>query len=194
MVEILFKVIFTLLLFFYIVIRVPFDKIYKQEEKIKTYYTPIEKFVLALMSIGLLVFPLLWAFTPWLHIFKMNFPVWLRLTGVVISLLSLIYFRWVHKSLGANWSPTLEIRKEHRIVKTGPYKKIRHPMYVQVFLWSIAQILIISNLLAGFSGLLTFIVFYFLRVPKEEKMMKDNFGNEYIEYMKQTGRIFPKIK
>ncbi len=191
--EVIFKIIFVILFVVYILIRVPFDQKYKKVEKIKTVNASGEKFLLFLMFLGLLVFPFLWLFTPFLNHFKMEFPVWLRLIGVATSVISLIYFQWIHKTLGENWSPTLEIRKGHQLIKTGPYKRIRHPMYVQFFLWGISQVLIISNLLAGFSGIIVCLILYLVRVPKEEKMMIENFGDEYIEYAKQAGRIFPKL-
>jgi protein-S-isoprenylcysteine O-methyltransferase Ste14 len=191
--EIIFKITFVALFIIYVLIRVPFEKIYKQEMKIKTVNSSREKFLLFLMSLGLLLIPLLWLFTPFLDSFKMEFPVWLRFLGVAISIVSLFYFRWIHKTLGANWSPTLEIRKGHQLIKKGPYKTIRHPMYAQIWLWTIAQVLIVSNLFAGFSGIVVWSILYFMRIGSEEKMMIENFGDDYIEYMKQTGRIFPKL-
>jgi protein-S-isoprenylcysteine O-methyltransferase Ste14 len=190
--EIVFKIVFAALFIIYILIRVPFDKEYKQIEKIKTLNSLTEKFLLILMSIGLLFIPLIWLFTPFLNDFEIEFPLWLRIVGIAISIISLFYFRWIHKTLGANWSPTLEIRKGHQLIITGPFKRIRHPMYLQIWLWSISQVLIVSNLFAGFSGIIAWSILYFIRVPKEEKMMIDYFGDKYAEYMKQTGRIFPK--
>jgi protein-S-isoprenylcysteine O-methyltransferase Ste14 len=190
--EIIFKIIFLVLWVLYILIRAPFDKQYKQEEKIKTFHLSKERSLLVLLSLGLLLIPLIWVFTPILDNFNIELPVWVRLSGVVLSILSLFYFRWIHKTLGANWSPTLEIRKGHQLIKVGAYKKIRHPMYAQIWLWTIAQTLIVSNVVAGFSGLIAWGILYFIRVPNEEKMMVENFGDEYIEYMTQTGRIFPK--
>lgn len=190
MIETIFKIIFVALWVIYILIRAPFDTKYKQEEKIKTFHSAKEKFLLFLMSSGLLLIPLFWVFTPFLNNFKIEFPFWVRLLGVAISIGSLFYFRWIHKTLGANWSPTLEIRKGHQLIKVGPYKRIRHPMYIQIWLWTIAQVLMVSNVIAGFSGLIACMIFYFIRVSNEEKMMIENFGDEYIEYMKQTGRVF----
>jgi len=191
--ELYFKISFVVLFIIYILIRVPFDKKYQQEEKIKIVNASVEKFLLILMSLGLLFIPLFWLCTPFLNSFNLGFPTWLRVLGIAISIISLFYFSWIHKTLGENWSPTLEIRKGHQLIKTGPYKSIRHPMYAQIFLWTIAQALIISNLFAGFSGLVVMAILYLVRVPKEEKMMQDTFGEEYTSYMKQTGRVFPKF-
>ncbi len=192
--EIIFKIIFIVLFIIYILIRVPFDKKYKQQEKIRVVNSTKEKSLLFLMALGLLLMPLLWIFTPFLERFRIDFPLWVRLIGIAVSIGSLFYFQWIHKTLGDNWSPTLEIRKGHQLIKTGPYKTIRHPMYTQIWLWTIAQVFIISNWVAGFSGIIVWAILYFSRVSSEENMLKENFGDEYAEYMKQTGRVFPKLK
>lgn len=191
--EAIFKILFVVLWVIYILIRSPFDKQYKQVEKIKSFHSAIEKSLLVLMSLGLLIVPLIWVFTTVLNDFKMEFPVWLRIVGIVVSVVSLFYFRWIHKTLGTNWSPTLEIRKGHELIKTGPYRTVRHPMYTQIWIWTIAQVLIVSNLFAGFSGIIVCAIFYFIRVPKEEQMMIEVFGDEYLKYIEQTGRVFPKL-
>ncbi|HCY75436.1 MAG TPA: isoprenylcysteine carboxylmethyltransferase family protein [Ignavibacteriales bacterium] len=192
--EIVFKIIFATLFAIYIVIRGPYDKEYKQIEKIKTLNSLTDKCLLILMTIGLLLMPLIWLLTPFLNDFKIEFPDWFRIVGILISIISLFYFRRIHKTLGTSWSPTLEITKRHQLIQIGVYKRIRHPMYLQMLIWAIAQCLIISNYIAGFSGLMVWIIFYFIRVPKEEEMMTDYFGEKYIKYKKQTGSIFPNIK
>lgn len=189
----IFKIAFILLWIFYIIIRAPFETIYKREEKVKTINSRKENFLLFLLFLGLLLVPLVWIFTSLLDMFDINLPVWSRLLGIVIAILSLFYFKWIHKTLGANWSPTLEIRKGHQLINSGPYQKIRHPMYAQIWIWTIAQFLIISNIFSGLSGILSFAILYYFRVPQEEKMMIDKFGDKYIQYIKQTGRVIPKF-
>jgi len=98
-----------------------------------------------------------------------------------------------HADLGDNWSVTLELRNGHQLVKHGVYRSIRHPMYAAIFLWSLAQGLILENWLAGWSSFATFSAMYFLRTPREERMMCEFLGEEYREYMRETGRLFPRI-
>lgn len=99
-----------------------------------------------------------------------------------------------HVDLGLNWSPTLETRQGHEIVKHGVYSRIRHPMYSAIWLFSIAQGLLLNNWLAGWSVVVSFSIMYVLRTPQEEAMMIDHFGDSYNEYMTETGRLFPRIR
>jgi protein-S-isoprenylcysteine O-methyltransferase Ste14 len=66
-------------------------------------------------------------------------------------------------------------------------------MYASQWLWSIAQILLLQNWLAGPLNFIFFIPFYILRVPAEETMMLDTFGDLYCEYLKKTGGVIPKF-
>jgi protein-S-isoprenylcysteine O-methyltransferase Ste14 len=67
-------------------------------------------------------------------------------------------------------------------------------MYAAIFLFGLAQGLLLQNWLAGWSGILTFSVMYFIRVPHEERMMCEFFGDTYRDYMRQSGRVFPRIR
>lgn len=193
MIEVVFKTLFAVLWIIYIVIRIPYDKKYKGNQIIRKINTTGEKALLMFLSFGLVLLPLVWVFTPFLNNYKLLLPIWVRILGVLLTILSLVYFAWIHKTLGDNWSPTLEIKKEQKLITSGPYKAIRHPMYAQIWIWSIAQILIVSNTVAGFAGIIFWTILYFIRVPIEEKMLIEYFGLEYFEYMKRTGRVLPKI-
>jgi protein-S-isoprenylcysteine O-methyltransferase Ste14 len=98
-----------------------------------------------------------------------------------------------HTDLGRNWSVTLEVRKGHQLVSNGVYRSIRHPMYASIWLTSVAQGLLLQNWLAGWPGLVTFGLMYFVRISREERMMCEVFGQQYRDYMRQTGRIFPQL-
>lgn len=192
--EIVFKIAFIILWIAYIVIRAPFANKQNHIKKVEIRNSATEKILLALLGVGLMLIPLVWMFTPFLDSFNIGIPITIRFVGVAVALLSLIYFWKIHQALGTNWSPTLEIKENHQLIKTGPYRRVRHPMYTQIWIWTIAQVLIVSNLYAGFSGIIAWAIVYFIRIPNEEKMMIENFGDQYKEYIRQTGKIFPKIK
>jgi protein-S-isoprenylcysteine O-methyltransferase Ste14 len=66
-------------------------------------------------------------------------------------------------------------------------------MYSAFFLWAVAQILLLPNWAAGFSGIVGFGILYFLRVAREERLMLEAFGEQYRAYMARTARIVPWI-
>jgi protein-S-isoprenylcysteine O-methyltransferase Ste14 len=104
-----------------------------------------------------------------------------------------LLFRRTHKALGRNWSVTLEVRERHELVTQGVYRRVRHPMYSAFWLWAIAQALLLPNWFAGFSGIVGFGALFFLRVGREERLMIENFGDEYRRYMAQTWRVLPGL-
>lgn len=140
-----------------------------------------------------MILPLIFIFTDLLSFADYSLSFGLHISGVAIMIISAWLFHRSHKDLGKNWSVTLEIREEHKLISSGVYSKIRHPMYTAIWLWVIGQALLLNNFIAGLSGILFFGLLYFLRVGQEEKMMEANFGDQYIQYKSQTGRIIPKF-
>jgi len=121
-------------------------------------------------------------------------PLWLRGIGLPLGLGSILYFIIVHEALGKNFSTTLKIKKTQTLVTHGPYKRIRHPMYLAFFFLHIAVFLIVANWIIGISWNLFLITIIAIRVRPEEKMMLERFGKDYENYMKRTGRFFPRFK
>ena len=98
-----------------------------------------------------------------------------------------------HADLGTNWSITLEVREEHRLITEGVYRGVRHPMYSALLLYSVGQALVIPNWVAGPSNLLAFAVLLALRIRAEERMMNERFGDEYAAYSARTKRLIPGV-
>jgi len=67
-------------------------------------------------------------------------------------------------------------------------------MYAAHIYWALGQIAILPNWIAGFSFIIFAVLVLILRIKDEENMMVEQFGDEYTDYMKRTGIIFPKIK
>jgi len=146
------------------------------------------------VGVGGFLIPLFYIFTPLLSFANYSIPLWVGLTGVAVLATADWVFWKSHKDLGANWSPILEICEGHTLVIAGIYARIRHPMYLSIWLLVIAQATILPNYVAGFSGLVPFAILYFQRVGKEERMMVEQFGSEYEQYLGRTGRLLPKLR
>jgi protein-S-isoprenylcysteine O-methyltransferase Ste14 len=109
--------------------------------------------------------------------------------GLVVAMAAVAMFFATHRALGRNWSVSLDVRQDHRLITEGVYRHVRHPMYTAFWLWAVAQALLLPNWVAGLSGLLGFGILYFLRVGQEEQLMLDTFGDDYRAYMARTKRL-----
>ena len=154
----------------------------------------VEKTLIAVVIPGGLFLPVVYLFTPWLAFADYHLLAFAPWCGAVLMVAALWLFYRSHADLGLNWSVTLELRKGHELVKRGVYRSIRHPMYASIWLWGLAQGLLLENWLAGWYALVAFALMYFVRTPREERMMREAFGQEYGDYMGQTGRLFPRIR
>jgi protein-S-isoprenylcysteine O-methyltransferase Ste14 len=153
----------------------------------------LEAVLLGLAFVGMLVVPLVYVFTGAPGFADYRLPAWAGWAGAAVFLAALWLLRRSHADLGRNWSQTLELREGHELVTWGVYRRVRHPMYAALWLWGLAQPLLLRNWVAGFSHLASFAALYFLRVPREERMMLDHFGAEYGAYMRRTGRVLPRL-
>lgn len=189
-----FKIVYWGAIIVEMVVRAPISRKQRKEAKSERRVSRQENVLLGLLFLAMFFLPLIYSATNWLDFANYSLPTWAGWIGVILILLALLVFWRSHADLGLNWSPSLEIRTEHKLITNGIFKYIRHPMYASQWIWVIAQPLLLQNWLAGFLDLLVFILFYVLRVRAEEQMMLDTFGNEYREYMNKTGAIFPKGK
>jgi protein-S-isoprenylcysteine O-methyltransferase Ste14 len=148
--------------------------------------------LLALAWIGFFV-PLAWVGSGVLAFADYSLRPTVYAAGVVCYALGLWLFHRSHAELGRYWSITLELREEHRLVTSGVYRRVRHPMYTALFLYSLGQALVLPNWVAGPSYLVAFGVLYALRVRAEERMMLAAFGEQYRAYMARTKRLVPGL-
>jgi len=118
---------------------------------------------------------------------------WLRWLGVGLGIISLPFLAWVHYVLDKHWSISLKIQEDHTLVTSGPYRWVRHPMYTVHIVYFFTWVLVSANLLLLINYLLT-IILIFVRIPKEEQMLLEQFGDEYRAYMKRTGRLLPRFR
>jgi len=132
-------------------------------------------------------------FSPWLNFADYRLPVWMGWAGVTLFALSLLLLWKAYRDLGVNWSPKDDIVAGQRLITSGIYAYIRHPIYAGLWLWAFAQPLMLHNWLAGVLLLPTFLILYVVRVPREEKILLEEFGEAYRQYCQHTGRLMPHL-
>ena len=148
------------------------------------------RFVLALFSLAAII---LYAINPaWLGTFAIPLPPWCRWFGVGLGTASLILLVWVHHTLGRHWSTNLQLKGEHTLVTSGPYRWVRHPMYTALFGFFAGLVLVAASWLVALLVAAAIFVLY-ARIGEEEAMMLEQFGDEYRTYMQRTGRFLPRL-
>ena len=119
-------------------------------------------------------------------------PVWLRWTGVGFALIAGLLLVWMFRTLGRNLTDTVVTRKQHTLVTNGPYRWVRHPLYSLAVLLGVANSLAAANWFFFVAGCLVFLLLA-IRTRKEEQNLIARFGDDYRNYMQQTGRFVPRL-
>ncbi len=151
----------------------------------------LENLLLAISGLGLGAIPVAYVLVGFRGIGEHATHWSLLVLGLVVGALSLVMFDKSHRGLGKEWSFSLELKDGHRLKTDGIYKLVRHPMYTAFWLWALAQAILLPNWLAGFAGLIGFGCLYAFRVPREERMMAEAFGEEWRVYAARTPRVVP---
>jgi protein-S-isoprenylcysteine O-methyltransferase Ste14 len=175
-----------------VVIRAPHGSRSRKVKTVRSRKGRLEVFLLVVAWLSFFL-PLLWVFKP---IFRFAdyplHPVPFGL-GVLCFVAGLWIFYLSHKHLGEFWSITLEVREKHRLITEGIYRRIRHPMYLALFVYSLGQALALPNWVVGPSYLVGFGLLFALRIRAEEAMMREEFPAEYEAYAARTKRLIPGI-
>jgi protein-S-isoprenylcysteine O-methyltransferase Ste14 len=194
--ENIFRILAALILFTGIGISSYFRRKADQESGEKISRSVDGSVMMTLIKIGgwaLWLSPLVYLINPgWMSWSKIGLPEWARWLGVGIGILCVLGIYWLFSSIGSGITPTSATRKQHTLVTSGPYRWVRHPLYTVGSSLFVAFGMMADNWFIAGLGILTFILMA-VRTPKEEANLIEKFGDDYLEYMKRTGRFFPKL-
>jgi len=126
------------------------------------------------------------------HIFPLGEYEWIRIVGIIFVIIGFILMNWSAYTLGKQFSIDVTIQKEHELITTGPYTRIRHPRYIGTilfFLWvaGVFNALISIIIVIILSGVLIW------RVIDEEKIMKNEFKDKREIYTGKSWKLIPFI-
>jgi len=111
--------------------------------------------------------------------------------GIVLMLAGIAFRQWSIWVLGRFFSTTVRILSDHRIVTNGPYRLIRHPSYTGALLTLVGLGLGSRTWAGTLIILVLFGIVYNYRISVEEKALRREFGQEYVDYAKKTKRLIP---
>ena len=190
--EIVYRFVFGLLWLIYFAVRLYYQRKITAGKEYARVNAAQEVLLFRIFAVAFLLLAF-YFLTPLVDFAGLPLSAWLRWSGAVLTAAAIVLFGWSHQALGQNWTATLALTKEHQFVQAGPYRVIRHPMYSAFFLLGIGFAVLSANWLVAVVYLAPLLVMYLTRVSVEEQMMVERFGEPYREYMKHTGRIFPRL-
>lgn len=112
--------------------------------------------------------------------------------GVALVALGLGYAVRARRHLGANWSATVTLKQGHSLIRSGPYRHVRHPIYTGLLLAFAGSALA----LAQWRGLLALLLVtgsLWLKLRREERWLLQHFGDDYAEYRKTSWALLPGL-
>jgi protein-S-isoprenylcysteine O-methyltransferase Ste14 len=111
--------------------------------------------------------------------------------GMLLVAAGLAFSVWARWHLGRNWSSTVTVKQDHSLIRSGPYRFVRHPIYSGMLLALLGTALAIGEA-RGFVGAALILVGFVVKLRVEEARMRETFP-EYAEYCRHTARLVPGV-
>ena len=129
----------------------------------------------------------------WMAWASLSVPTWLRWIGVALGLLVVPLVYWVLTTLGTNVSETVLTKPGHELVTTGPYRWVRHPLYLAGVTLFASIGLVAANWFILSWALVAVIAVRLAVIPREEAQLMARFGDAYRAYRSGTGSLVPLL-
>ncbi len=118
---------------------------------------------------------------------------WFGAAGLAIALAGLSISLMARMQLGTFGTPHLAVQEQQHVVRSGLYRRIRHPLYSGGLLTSLAWPIIFAAPATFIATAILRVVFIRRRIRVEESMMLERFGADYTTYMRDTYRLIPGV-
>jgi protein-S-isoprenylcysteine O-methyltransferase Ste14 len=112
--------------------------------------------------------------------------------GIGVTVCGMGLAIWARSHLGANWCATITIRTNHSLVRTGPYARLRHPIYSGLLV-AIAGTALAQGEWRGLLALAIALIVWSIKARKEESWLRDEFGTQFDEHARRTGFLLPRL-
>ena len=112
--------------------------------------------------------------------------------GLALQVAFFLLAFWSRRHLGRNWSGEVSIKSEHQLVRSGPYRFLRHPIYTAMFGMYIGTA-IVSAQYNTLVAIALMAIAYGRKIPMEEKALGEAFGPEYDSYRGHSWALIPGL-
>ncbi len=110
--------------------------------------------------------------------------------AAAVTATGLLFSIWARQHLGRNWSGRVTIKADHELITTGPYRVTRHPIYTGLLIAFAGSALAVAEM----RGVIAFVIAFaalWRKLKLEERYMREQFGQAYIDYQRQVAAIVP---
>ncbi len=112
--------------------------------------------------------------------------------GVAVMILGLAVAVWARVHLGTNWSGVVTLKEGHELIRTGPYRNIRHPIYTGILIGFLGSA-IVNGQIRGLIAMAVVWLSFFIKARREERFLAQEFGPRFEEHKQHTGMFVPKF-
>ena len=113
-------------------------------------------------------------------------------TGVALVWIGIGLAIWARRHLGEYWSARVTIKEDHKLIRSGPYARLRHPIYSGLDLAVVGSSLAIDEWGCAV-GVALIVVGYWIKARREERMLAAQFGEAFTEHCRHTGFLLPRL-
>lgn len=118
--------------------------------------------------------------------------LWIMSAGLALELFGLVLAIWARRHLGRNWSGEITIKVEHELIRSGPYRRLRHPIYTGL-LAMYAGVLLVTGEWLALIGFVVVGLAYWRKIRLEEANLNVAFGGSYDAYRRESWALVPGI-
>ena len=187
--ELIYRISMVVAFFFMLGIRLYYQrKVLKDERKFEMSEGKLDLAAGAVAALTTMFFSGAYILAPNAFRFAyLNYPDWLRWVGVGLLTGGIALLWAAHYLLDVIFNSLVGTREEQKLVTSGPYRLIRHPIYIAYFMNYLGGGLLASHWVLTFIPLIFFGILVINRMGKEEAMLREEFGAEYEEYARKIG-------
>lgn len=116
----------------------------------------------------------------------------IQIIGAVVCVLGLFITIWARRTLAGNWSSDVTFKQGHELIKAGPYRFVRHPIYTGMLAMCLGTAINMTLLRAWLAVLVMFFGFW-IKIRQEEKLLLRHFPDAYPSYRKEVKALVPFV-
>jgi protein-S-isoprenylcysteine O-methyltransferase Ste14 len=116
----------------------------------------------------------------------------IEFAATLLTISGQLFSLWARTHLGKYWSGIITLKVGHRLIRTGPYRYLRHPLYTG-FLSAILGSAIAAGTGDAIIGFAIAFASYLIKMQREESLLTREFGEEYRQFKRESAALVPHI-